>query len=213
MPHADSLALPDGLTDKRAFYQHVCTVAEALLAPSSPSDPAANWVTVLNNAASLLFGSYENYEAAFGRADGRRVNWAGFYVVPSLLSRHAPSTDPTQLLLGPFHGRPACNSVSLKGTSSRPVGVCAAAFLSGETVVVPDVEARPGHIACDGVTKSEVVVPIVVRRTREDGTEEDAKVGVLDIDCEGLNAFDDEVDKEGLEQFVEVVKRVVRWEL
>jgi len=52
-----------------------------------------------------------------------------------------------------------------------------------------------------------------VRRRREDGSEEDVKVGVLDIDCEGLNAFDDEVDKEGLERFVEVVKRVVRWEL
>lgn len=93
------------------------------------------------------------------------------------------------------------------------MGVCAAGFLSGETVVVPDVEARPGHIACDGVTKSEVVVPIVVTRRRDDGTEEDVKVGVLDVDCEGLNAFDEEVDKEGLEQFVEVVKRVVRWEL
>jgi len=84
MPHADSLALPEGLTDKHAFYQHVCTVAEALLAPSSPSDPAANWITVLSNAASLLYGSYENYEAAFGRADGRRVNWAGALAFLSL---------------------------------------------------------------------------------------------------------------------------------
>ncbi|BGP38046.1 hypothetical protein JCM10450v2_001977 [Rhodotorula kratochvilovae] len=212
MPHADSLALPDGL-DKRAFYEHVCTVADALLAPSSPDDPASNWITVLSNAASLLYGSYENYDASFGREDGRRVNWAGFYVIPALLSSHAPSTAPTQLLLGPFHGRPACNAVSLQGTATRPVGVCAAAFLAGETVVVPDVEARPGHIACDGVTKSEVVVPIVVRRRREDGTEEDVKVGVLDVDCEGLNAFDEEVDREGLEKFVEVVKRVVKWEI
>ncbi|GAA6051199.1 hypothetical protein JCM3770_002586 [Rhodotorula araucariae] len=212
MPHADSLALPDGL-DKRAFYEHVCTVAEALLAPSSPDDPASNWVTVLSNAASLLYGSYENYDTAFGRAEGRRVNWTGFYVVPALLSRHTSVTAaPTQLLLGPFHGRPACNAVSLQGTPTRPVGVCAAAFLAGETVVVPDVEARPGHIACDGVTRSEVVVPLVVRRTRDDGTEEDVKIGVLDIDCEGLDAFDEEVDREGLEKFVEVVKRVVRWE-
>ena len=83
-----SLALPDDLTDKRAFYAHVCTVADALLAPSSDSDSAANWVTVLSNAASLLFGSYENYEAAFGRADGRRVNWAG--EPPSLALGSAP---------------------------------------------------------------------------------------------------------------------------
>ncbi|BGP13965.1 hypothetical protein JCM10213v2_001903 [Rhodosporidiobolus nylandii] len=55
----------------------MATTLEALLAPSSPSDPAANWITCCSNAASLLYGSYENYEAAFGREDGRRVNWAG----------------------------------------------------------------------------------------------------------------------------------------
>lgn len=235
MPHADSLALPEGL-DKRQFYEHVCTTLEALLTPASPDDPAANFITCLSNAASLLYGSYENYEQAFGRQDGRRVNWAGalslpppaseavlmpsctipgFYLVPSLLSpaTSSASAEPTQLLLGPFHGRPACLSVSLKATAKRLVGVCAAGFLSGETVVVPDVEARPGHIACDGVTKSEVVVPIVVKRRRADGAEEEVKVGVLDIDCEGLSAFDEETDREGLERFVETLVRLVRWDL
>ncbi|GJN88473.1 hypothetical protein Rhopal_001439-T1 [Rhodotorula paludigena] len=214
MPHADSLALPEDL-DKRQFYEHVCTTLEALLTPASPDDPAANFITCLSNAASLLYGSYENYGQAFGRQDGRRINWAGFYLVPSLLSpaTSPASVEPTQLLLGPFHGRPACLSVSLKATTKRPVGVCAAGFLSGETVVVPDVEARPGHIACDGVTKSEVVVPIVVKRRRADGAEEEVKVGVLDIDCEGLNAFDEEADREGLERFVETLVRLVRWDL
>ncbi|GAA5996361.1 L-methionine (R)-S-oxide reductase [Rhodotorula paludigena] len=214
MPHADSLALPEGL-DKRQFYEHVCTTLEALLTPASPDDPAANFITCLSNAASLLYGSYENYEQAFGRQDGQRVNWAGFYLVPSLLSpaTSSASAEPTQLLLGPFHGRPACLSVSLKATAKRPVGVCAAGFLSGETVVVPDVEARPGHIACDGVTRSEVVVPIVVKRRRADGPEEEVKVGVLDIDCEGLNAFDEKVDREGLERFVKTLVRLVRWDL
>lgn len=68
-------------------------------------------------------------------------------------------------------------------------------------MVVPDVEARPGHIACDGVTKSEIVVPVVV-----DGT----VVGVLDVDCEGLGAFGEE-DRVGLENFVEAFVKVVDW--
>ena len=146
----------------------------------------------------------------------------GFYLIPSLLtSSQSRTTPPTQLYLGPFHGRPACLSVSLTPpSSSRPVGVCAASFLQNETVVVPDVEKRPGHIACDGVTKSEIVVPISVKiRRREDYgevgegiEEEEVSIGVLDIDCERVEAFD-EVDKEGLEEFVEVLKRVIKWEL
>ncbi|GAA5904001.1 L-methionine (R)-S-oxide reductase [Sporobolomyces salmoneus] len=218
MPHADSLALPEGLS-KRDFYCHVNSTLSALLTPSSPSDPT-NFITCFSNAASLLFGSYENYtEGGFGKEDGKRVNWAGFYLIPSLLTR-SPSSDssaassPTQLFLGPFHGRPACLSVSLTAPSrSRPVGVCAASFLENETVVVPDVEKRPGHIACDGVTKSEIVVPISIRVKREGKEEEEeVKIGVLDIDCERLEAFD-EVDKEGLEEFVEVLKKVINWEL
>ncbi|GAA6006493.1 hypothetical protein JCM11491_004983 [Sporobolomyces phaffii] len=218
MPHADSLALPQGL-DKRAFYAHVNSTLSALLTPASPQDPT-NFVTCLSNAASLLFGSYENYtEGGFGKEDGNRVNWAGFYLIPSLLTASAPppsTSPPTQLFLGPFHGRPACLSVSLTAPSrSRPVGVCASSFLDNATVVVPDVEKRPGHIACDGVTKSEIVVPISVKVPRKgaaDGEEDEVRVGVLDIDCERLEAFD-EADKEGLEEFVEVLKRVIKWEL
>ncbi|GAA5977972.1 hypothetical protein JCM10908_004182 [Rhodotorula pacifica] len=220
MPHADSLALPSDSLTKREFYEHVCTTAEALLAASSESDPAANWITVLSNAASLLYGSYENYASKFGREDGRKVNWAGFYVAPSLVTRSADqSAEPSQLLLGPFHGRPACNSVSLRQASAaRPVGVCAASYLAQETVVVEDVNARPGHIACDGVTQSEIVVPFTVQRRRQAGDaagegeeEESFRVGVLDIDCEALGAFDEE-DGAGLEKFVEVLKRAIRWD-
>ncbi|GAA5947356.1 hypothetical protein JCM3765_001638 [Sporobolomyces pararoseus] len=213
MPHADSLALPEGLS-KRDFYSHVNSTLSALLTPSSPQDPS-NLVTCLSNAASLLFGSYENYtEGNFGKEDGKRVNWAGFYLIPSLLSSSAPSSPPTQLFLGPFHGRPACLSVSLTPPSkSRPVGVCASSFLQNETVIVPDVEKRPGHIACDGVTKSEIVVPISIKVKREGKEEEEeVKIGVLDIDCERLEAFD-EADKEGLEEFVRVLKNIIKWEL
>lgn len=135
------------------------------------------------------------------------------------MTRSTDSTaEPSQLLLGPFHGRPACNSVSLRQASaSRPVGVCAASYLAQETVVVEDVNARPGHIACDGVTQSEIVVPFTVRRRKQassgtgEGEEEDFRVGVLDIDCEALGAFDED-DRAGLEQFVEVLKRVIRWD-
>ena len=76
MPHADSLTLPEGL-HQRAIYFHVNATLSALLTPAFPSDPT-NFVSCLSNAASLLFGSYENYtEGGFGREDGKRVNWAG----------------------------------------------------------------------------------------------------------------------------------------
>lgn len=89
--------------------------------------------------------------------------------------------------------------------------------MAQETVVVEDVNARPGHIACDGVTQSEVVVPLTVRRRRQSSGgevsegEEEWQVGVLDLDCEGLAAFDEE-DREGLERFVDVLKRMIRWD-
>lgn len=129
---------------------------------------------------------------------------AGFYLVPSLVSPAlASASPPKSLLLGPFHGRPACLSVSLVAPSTRPVGVCAQAFLSRETVVVPDVEAHPGHIACDGVTRSEIVVPVIVGGKA---------VGVLDIDCEREGAFGEE-DRIGLEKVVAAFVKVVDWQL
>lgn len=64
-----------------------------------------------------------------------------------------------------------------------------------------DVEARPGHIACDGVTKSEIVVPVLVKGTC---------VGVLDVDCEALDGFSEE-DRIGLEKLVEEWVKVVDW--
>jgi L-methionine (R)-S-oxide reductase len=76
MTHADSLALPE-LENKAAFYQHVAQTLAALLTPPSPDSLETNPHTCLANASSLLYGSYENYEAHFGREQGRRVNWAG----------------------------------------------------------------------------------------------------------------------------------------
>lgn len=75
------------------------------------------------------------------------VNWAGFYV----LDHHATNS----LILGPFHGKVACQTIAFGR------GVCGKAAAEAKTMLVKDVEDFPGHIACDGDSKSEIVVPIV----------------------------------------------------
>jgi L-methionine (R)-S-oxide reductase len=75
------------------------------------------------------------------------VNWAGFYIVHP--------KNPSQLLLGPFQGHVACQTIKFGR------GVCGKAAADGQTVVVQDVDAFPGHIACDSNSRSEIVVPIL----------------------------------------------------
>jgi len=99
-------------------------------------------------------------------------NWTGFYRMVE-----------GELVLGPFAGRPACIRIPLG------VGVCGAAAKSGETQLVEDVHAFPGHIACDARSRSELVVPIV-----RDG----AVVGVIDLDSPDLGRFDAD-DQAGIE--------------
>jgi L-methionine (R)-S-oxide reductase len=103
------------------------------------------------------------------------LNWAGFY-----FRRGA------ELVLGPFQGKPACVRI--------PVGrgVCGTAAARGATVLVPDVHDFPGHIACDPVSRSELVVPLV---------EAGRVSGVLDLDSP-LSARFDERDREGCERLV-----------
>ena len=112
--------------------------------------------------------------------------WTGFYRVTS--HRHS-GFDPEsgELILGPFQGPVACMHI--------PVGkgVCGTAWKREESVVVPDVEAFPGHIACSSASRSEIVVPVF----GPDGK----VVAVLDIDSDKLGTFD-EVDREGLERIV-----------
>ena len=91
------------------------------------------------------------------------INWAGFYILRG-----------ETLVLGPFQGRPACIRIPLG------VGVCGAAAQRGETIVVPDVHAFPGHIACDAASNAEIVVPLIHRG---------ALWGVLDIDSPSRNRF------------------------
>src|ERR1700743_1761991 len=90
--------------------------------------------------------------------------WVGFYMVKG-----------DELVLGPFQGPVACTRIA-KGK-----GVCGAAWEQGKTLVVPDVEAFPGHIACSSASRSEIVIPIY---------HHDQVVGVLDVDSEELDQFD-----------------------
>ncbi|HXC30188.1 MAG TPA: GAF domain-containing protein [Stellaceae bacterium] len=105
------------------------------------------------------------------------LNWAGFYF-----------TQGGELVLGPFQGRPACVRI-LWGS-----GVCGAAAARGATVLVPDVHEFPGHIACDPVSQSELVVPLV---------EGGRVTGVLDLDSPKLARFDAE-DQAGCEALVRI---------
>jgi GAF domain-containing protein len=91
--------------------------------------------------------------------------WVGFYLV-----------DEDELVLGPFQGPVACTRIK-KGR-----GVCGSSWEKNETIVVPDVEAFPGHIACSSLSKSEIVLPVYQSATC---------IGVLDIDSDSYNSFDE----------------------
>jgi L-methionine (R)-S-oxide reductase len=126
----------------------------------------------LSNAAALLAQSLD------------RINWCGFYLLRG-----------GDLVLGPFQGRPACVRIPLGK------GVCGTAAARLETLVVPDVNRFPGHIACDPASRSEIVVPIL---------ESGALRGVLDVDAPEPARFDEE-DRTGLERFVEALIPRIDW--
>ena len=107
--------------------------------------------------------------------------WVGFYIVKS-----------NELVLGPFQGPVACTRIQ-KGR-----GVCGTSWQQMQTLIVPDVEKFPGHIACSSISKSEIVVPVI--RNNE-------VVAVLDIDSKDLDVFD-ESDKKYLEQIIGVINWV-----
>ena len=117
--------------------------------------------------------------------------WVGFYRVGPALGDSAASAAAGghELVLGPFQGPFAC----LRIAYGR--GVCGTSWKEARTVVVPDVEAFPGHIACSSLSKSEIVVPVY-----RDG----AIVAVLDIDSTDLGTFDEE-DARWLKKICELV--------
>ena len=95
----------------------------------------------------------------------------------------------TELVLGPFQGPVACTRIK-KGR-----GVCGAAWQNAATLIVPDVEKFPGHIACSSLSRSEIVVPLI---------KNGEVIGVLDVDATELDQFD-ETDKKYLEEIVAIL--------
>lgn len=130
------------------------------------------WLPNLSNASALLWQYLPT------------INWAGFYVV---CGEH--------LLLAPFQGKPACVTIA------HGMGVCGTAWKEDEVQLVLDVHAFPGHIACDGASNSEIVLPI---------HSEGHVVAVLDIDSPVLERFDAE-DQAGLETVVALLEAHIDW--
>ncbi|MDC8745768.1 GAF domain-containing protein [Xanthomonas campestris] len=117
------------------------------------------------NLAALIFNSLPS------------LNWAGFYFY-----------DGRELVVGPFQGLPACVRIPLDK------GVCGAAASTRQTQRIADVDAFPGHIACDSASRSELVIPLV---------QGDTLIGVLDLDSPALDRFDAD-DQRGLEAIAQV---------
>jgi GAF domain-containing protein len=124
------------------------------------------------NTAALIFQSLPD------------LNWAGFYRAAG-----------NELVLGPFHGKPACVRIPIGK------GVCGAAAARRKTILVKNVNEFPGHIACDPNSNSEIVVPLL---------KNDALLGVLDLDSPKLARFD-VADQTGLEKLAEIIVAACDW--
>jgi GAF domain-containing protein len=149
-----------------------------------PGDKAAAYDELATSLRALLAGERDLVANAANMAallfwSLHDLNWAGFYLV---------EPGRGDLLLGPFQGKPACVRIPIGR------GVCGAAAERRATVVVPDVHAFPGHIACDSASNSEIVVPIIRGGTL---------LGVLDLDSPVHARFDD-ADARGLEALVRI---------
>lgn len=129
----------------------------------------------LSNLSNLTSALYQTFN---------KISWVGFYLY-----------DKEKLYLGPFQGKVACTTIEIGN------GVCGTAAAKKETIVVPDVDKFPGHIACDSESKSEIVLPII----NKDGE----LFGVLDLDSSEYNSFN-ETDKIYLEEICKfLVKEIL----
>ena len=129
-----------------------------------------------------LTANLANVAAALKEAFG--FFWVGFYLVKD-----------GQLVVGPFQGPVACTRIDFDK------GVCGHAYSTARTVIVPNVDEFPGHIACSSAARSEIVIPIFDR---------DRNVfGVLDVDSDRMDDFS-ETDREGLERITAVIERVIQ---
>lgn len=126
-----------------------------------------DWIANLANTSSVLRFAFPD-----------RISWAGFYL-----------KGESGLVLGPFQGKPACVRITIGK------GVCGTAAATMKTVIVPDVHAFPGHIACDPDSRSEIVVPML---------HNGRLLGVLDLDSTSLNSFD-EADAAYLEKVIKLL--------
>jgi GAF domain-containing protein len=150
--------------DKPTLYRDLASALEGLVA--GEPDGIAN----MANAAALIWETLPD------------INWAGFYRLID-----------GELVLGPFHGRPACIRIKIGE------GVCGTAAATREVQLVKDVHAFPGHIACDSASASEIVVPLI-----RDGK----LMAVLDIDSPSLARFDEE-DRAGIVRLGKILERAI----
>ena len=154
--------------NKDADYSSLAQELTGLLA--GEEDLVANAA----NTAALLFDALPD------------INWAGFYF---LRAANSGSANPgTELVVGPFQGRPACVRIALGK------GVCGTSAATRKTIVVPNVDEFPGHIACDAASRSEIVIPLI---------KNEKLWGVLDIDSPRLARFD-ESDRTGIERLAAI---------
>ena len=151
---------------KREHYEDLCEQARGILA--GEPDLIANAA----NFSALVFNSLPD------------LNWAGFYLF-----------DGTELVVGPFQGKPACVRIAIGR------GVCGTAAQTRQTQLVRDVHAFEGHIACDAASNSEIVVPLV----KKDGS----LLGVWDVDSPLVARFDED-DRAGMEALCAVFMEAVQ---
>jgi L-methionine (R)-S-oxide reductase len=161
---------------------YICTMAEDLTITRS-ADKQEQYQSLIPQIEALLFGEPDlianqaNICAAL--KEQFRWFWVGFYMVKG-----------SELVLAPFQGPVACTRIA-KGK-----GVCGAAWEQGKTLIVPDVDAFPGHIACSSLSRSEIVIPVY---------HNNQVVGVLDVDSQELDQFD-KTDALYLEQIVKLLQ-------
>ncbi|MEQ8405180.1 MAG: GAF domain-containing protein [Oceanicaulis sp.] len=163
-------------------------MAEAMSTAAPGETRAAAYERVAKEIAAVVAGEtsdtarYATAACLLAQNFAPRFFWTGFYVVDPV--------KPGELVVGPYQGTLGC----LRIPFGR--GVCGAAAASGETQLVPDVEAFPGHIACDSRSKSEIVVPVF--------TADGSLAAVLDVDSDQPDAFDAD-DQAGLEAICRIL--------
>ncbi len=140
-------------------------------------------VSVVNDETSVV-ANMANIVAAL-KQTFEYYSWVGFYLLDRKMN---------ELVLGPFQGKIACTRIAIGK------GVCGTSFQRKETLIVPDVNQFPGHIFCDGDSKSEIVIPILINNEC---------AGVLDVDSHTYNSFD-ETDKKYLEYLISMVKNKIQ---